>query len=120
MTGKRDCLDAGSRYLRATEESWEIEEALKQGVFLEILQFSKTLSENVCTRKFQEGEIASLTAVGRGKRGQNLMSSNPVQCVLLSGLNSCNSSSYDGRIHSTIPPMITGLSMLNRLVEAIQ
>jgi hypothetical protein len=47
------------------------------------------------------------------------MSSNPVQCVLLSGLNSCNSSSYDGRIHSTIPPMITGLSMLNRLVEAI-
>lgn len=37
MTAKRDCLDARGRYLRATEESWEIEEALKQGVFLEIL-----------------------------------------------------------------------------------
>jgi len=81
-------------------------EALEKGRFRKLFLFRKTLSENVwCTRKFQGGEIVLFTAAGRGKRNTC-----PVLCVLLvlSGLNSCNSSSYDGIIHSAIPPMITG------------
>jgi hypothetical protein len=73
MTGKRGFLDATSRHLGVTEESWEMKEALEQGMFLKLFCFGKHFLK-MCGVQENSREVKLLCSLQRERERETLES----------------------------------------------